>query len=79
MTTNYKEINNIIRHWFNPEMPFGTISDRVSRVIDDTVIRDVIDTNPSLRECVFSQINIYSSLFDNQMKAKYRIGDDIHE
>lgn len=73
MTTNYKEVNNIIRHWFNPEMPFGTISDRVKRVVDDNVIKDVIDTNPSLRECVFSQINIYSSLFDSQSNVKYSL------
>lgn len=73
MTTNYKEVNNIIRHWFNPEMPFGTISDRVKRVVDDNVIKDVIDTNPSLRECVFSQINIYSSLFDSQNNVKYSL------
>ena len=72
MEDNYKHINNIVRHWFKPDLPLGTVSDRISKIFENDTIQEIVNTNPQWRECVLSQIGIYSSLYDTRAD-KYKI------
>lgn len=72
MSVDYKEINAIVRECFNHENDYGSISDRVIKCLSHETIVNIINTNPQWRECVLSQIGIYSSLYDTRAD-KYKI------
>ena len=80
MPVDYKEINAIVRECFNHENDYGTISERVIRCFSHETIVDIINTNAQWRECVFSQISIYSNLYESQANTKYGLRkEDSHE
>lgn len=80
MPVDYKEINAIVRACFNHEIDYGTISERVIRCLSHETIVNIINTNAQWRECVFSQISIYSNLYESQANTKYGLRkEDSHE